>query len=104
MIARGRGDTTRFKRRRQETVERNAVDVLRETFREKKLARRPGLAPCAEAPSVYLGYDAASWFEPVLGRAGHQSDSDDAAWMFFRTVLAFDRVQQQMKSFRGIRR
>ena len=98
MIARGRGDTTTIQKEgRQETVERNAVDVLRETFREKKLARRPGLAPLCGGAVGYLGYDAASWFEPVLDRTGHQSDSDDAAWMFFRTVLAFDRVQQQIE-------
>ena len=98
MIARGRGDTTTIQKEgRQQTVERNAVEVLRETFREKKLARRPGLAPLCGGAVGYLGYDAASWFEPVLRRHEHQPDSDDAAWMFFRTVLAFDRVQQQIE-------
>ena len=36
MIARGRGETTTIQKEgRQETVERNAVDFLRETFRER---------------------------------------------------------------------
>src|SRR6185503_13803497 len=47
----------------------------------------------------YLGYDAAQWFEPAL-RDDHTQALDppiDAVWMFYRTILAFDRVKQRLK-------
>jgi anthranilate synthase component 1 len=98
MIARGAGNTTTVKREgREEKVELNAIDFLRDAFRGKKLARRSGLAPFCGGAVGYLAYDAARWFEPVLGTGKANSDSAEAAWIFFRTVLAFDRVQQQIE-------
>ena len=45
----------------------------------------------------YLGYGAASWFEPVLGDLGSGADgADDAGFMLFDTVLAFDHVQHRI--------
>ncbi len=45
----------------------------------------------------YLGYGAASWFEPVLGDLGSAQDgADDAGFMLFDTVLAFDHVQHRI--------
>jgi anthranilate synthase component 1 len=45
----------------------------------------------------YLGYGAASWFEPVLGDIGDSSDgADQAGFMLFDTVLAFDHVQHRI--------
>src|SRR5689334_14466759 len=45
----------------------------------------------------YLGYGAASWFEPVLGDLGDGPDGADAAgFMVFDTVLAFDHVQHRI--------
>jgi anthranilate synthase component 1 len=99
MIVRGRGDNTEVEKDgRRESLNQNAIDFLRAHFREKKLARRPGLTPFCGGAVGYLGYDAARWFEPVLNVNGHQPDTtDDAVWMFFRTVLGFDRVQQQIE-------
>lgn len=99
MIARGRGDKTIVEKDGQsETRDQNAVDFLREYFRGRKLARRPGLAPLAGGAVGYLAYDAARWFEPVLAVDGEPSnETAAAAWMFFRTVLAFDRIQQQIE-------
>jgi anthranilate synthase component 1 len=47
----------------------------------------------------YLAYDAARWFEPVLDVNGKAQPpgTNDAVWMFFRTIVAFDRVRQQME-------
>src|SRR5439155_1733610 len=46
----------------------------------------------------YLAYDAARWFEPVLKSNGEEdTHADDAVWMFFRNVVAFDRVRLQME-------
>src|SRR6266852_3398955 len=96
MIARGRGAETIVEQDGQREVRKqNAVEFLREYFRDKKLARRAGLAPLSGGAVDYLGYDAARWFEPALDRNRAQPrEGFDAVWMFFRTVLAFDRVRQ----------
>jgi len=99
MIARGRGLQTILERNgKREVRDQNAVDFLREYFQEKKLADRHGLAPLSGGAVGYLAYEAACWFEPVLGVDGIMSpEANDAVWMFFRTVVAFDRVRQQME-------
>jgi anthranilate synthase component I len=98
MIARGQGDKTLVEKDgQQETRDVNAIAFLREYFAGKKLARRPGLAPLAGGAVGYLAYDAARWFEPVLGNNKNRDRQSNAAWMFFRTILAFDRVQQQIE-------
>jgi anthranilate synthase component 1 len=99
MIVRARGNQTAIQKDgREEIVDQTAIDFIREYFRGKTLARRPGLAPFCGGAVGYLGYDGARWFEPVLARNGSgNTQSNDAAWMFFRTVLAFDRVQQQIE-------
>ena len=46
----------------------------------------------------YLAYDAARWFEPVLEKDLRPEEGrHDAVFMLFRTVLAFDRVRQQIE-------
>ncbi|HEX8354317.1 MAG TPA: chorismate-binding protein, partial [Pyrinomonadaceae bacterium] len=101
LIVRGRGDNTLVEREGGETEELRGVratDFLRDYFRVRRLARRPGLAPMAGGAVGYLAYDAARWFEPVLGRDLRPAGArDDAVFMFFRTVLAFDRVRQQIE-------
>src|SRR5712692_4199049 len=98
MVARGRGAKTIIEKDgARETQDENAINFLREYFRDRKLARRPGLAPLSGGAVGYLAYDAASWFEPVLGVNGDDSPMSDAVWMFFRTIVAFDRVRQHME-------
>ena len=99
MTARGRGAETIIEKDGQSEVRpQNAVEFLREYFHDQKLARRPGLAPLSGGAVGYLAYDAARWFEPALAANGAQPrEAFDAVWMFFRTVLAFDRVRQLME-------
>ncbi|MGH9899314.1 MAG: anthranilate synthase component I family protein, partial [Pyrinomonadaceae bacterium] len=74
------------------------VDFLRDYFRRRRLATRPGLAPLAGGAVGFLGFDASRWFEPVLEKTQrHTSSEDDALFMLFRVVIAFDRVKQQME-------
>jgi anthranilate synthase component 1 len=100
MVVRGRGDTTYVERRGEVEELRGvrATDYLREYFGARRLARRAGLAPMAGGAVGYLSYDAARWFEPVLeGELKVSEGRDDAVFMLFRTVLAFDRVRQQIE-------
>ena len=99
MIVRGRGaETIVEKSGAREVHQKNAVEFLREYFRDQKLARRGGLAPLLGGAVGYLGYDAARWFEPVLDVDGTDAgDTDGAVLMFFRNIVAFDRVRLQME-------
>src|SRR6266487_3848911 len=92
----------------QTVVERNgnsesypvmATEWIRDYFRERMLALRPGLAPFAGGAVGYLGYGAARWFEPALRSDETQPlvGPMDAVWMFYRNVVAFDRVRQRME-------
>ena len=99
MIVRGRGAETIIERDGEREIRSGirATEYLREYFRSKQLVRRPGLAPLAGGAVGYLAYEAARWFEPVLETGAGDIVQDDAVWMIFRTVLAFDRVRQQIE-------
>ncbi|MGI8566721.1 MAG: hypothetical protein ACR2LZ_09595, partial [Pyrinomonadaceae bacterium] len=100
LIVRGRGNQTLIERGEEtQTLEGvRAIDFVRDYFKKRKLARRGGLAPMAGGAVGYLAYDAVRWFEPVLDVENATAlRHDDAVFMFFRTVLAFDRVRQQME-------
>lgn len=98
MIVRGRGHDTVVERDGAREVYANvrATDFLREHFRGRKLAARANLSPFAGGAVGFLAYDAVRWFEPVLDD-GATVEADDAVFMFCRTVLAFDRVRQQIE-------
>jgi anthranilate synthase component I len=100
MIVRGRGQDTIIERdgERETLSGVRATDFAREYFRDRELARRSGLAPLSGGAVGYLAYEAARWFEPSLEKSDDgEVDADDAVWMFYRTVLAFDRVRQRIE-------
>lgn len=98
MVVRGRGRQTIIERGQEIEVleETRAPAFLREYFRQRKLAARDHLVPLAGGAVGYLGYEASRWFEPIL-ETNEEPTRDDAVFMFFRTVLAFDRVRQQIE-------
>ncbi len=55
----------------------------------------PGLPRFTGGAVGYLGYDAAAWFEPVTLQ-GEAPDEDEAGFMLFDTVLAFDHVRHRI--------
>ena len=100
MIVRGKGMQTIVERDgKTETYPTVATEWVRDYFRGRSLARRPGLVPFAGGAVGYLGYDAAQWFEPSLRdtNTGPLDLPTDAVWMFYRTVIAFDRVKQRLE-------
>ncbi len=72
------------------------VDFLRDHFAKNKLAVRPNLPPLAGGAVGFFGYKSVRWFEPILDD-GKFSDQADASWMFFKTLLAFDRLKQTIE-------
>ena len=107
MIVRGRGDETTIEKEGViETRPECVTDYLRRHFQQNKLASRGDLGPLAGGAVGYLGYGAANWFEPALKRTAagdsrKNSPSDerceDALLMFYRTLVAFDRAQRQIR-------
>jgi anthranilate synthase component 1 len=100
MVVRGRGDVTIVEHDGgKETIQMRAIDFVRQYFAERRLARRPGLAPLAGGAVGFVAYDGVRWFEPAVDKETDKpsSDIDHAMWMFFRTILAFDRVKQQIE-------
>jgi len=99
MLVRGRGNQTFVERNgSSETHTESAAEYLQRHFRERKLANRSNLPPFAGGAVGYLGFQAANWFEPALNRqtARETNESDDALLMFYRSLVVFDRVQQEI--------
>jgi anthranilate synthase component I len=72
-----------------------AVDVLRREFAHRKLAAAENIAPMAGGCVGYLGYAASRWFDPAMQALA--GSGDDACFLIFRTVLAFDHARQQIQ-------
>jgi anthranilate synthase component I len=77
--------------------ERPFIDTLRKLMADFRSPFVPDLPRFTGGAVGYLGYGASSWFEPVLGDLGASPDgADQAAFMVFDTVLAFDHVQHRI--------
>jgi anthranilate synthase component 1 len=100
MIVRGKGAQTFVERNgKTESYPGFATEWVRNYFHGRSLARRSGLVPFAGGAVGYIAYDAAQWFEPALRDDQTQplESPTDAVWMFYRTVIAFDRVKQRLE-------
>jgi anthranilate synthase component I len=75
------------------------VPTLRRLMADFRSPYVPELPRFTGGAVGYLGYDTARWFEPVPLAAqadGPAAASDDAGFMVFDTVLAFDHVQHRL--------
>src|SRR6266508_475693 len=98
LILRARGGRTCIERSGAVT-ESDApfVDTLRRLMADFRSPFVPDLPRFTGGAVGYLGYGASSWFEPVLGDLGTAPDgADQAGFMLFDTVLAFDHVQHRI--------
>jgi anthranilate synthase component 1 len=96
MVVRSRDGVTTVQDANGERQEQGtAVDVLRREFAHRKLAAAENIAPMAGGCVGYLGYAASSWFDPAMQAVS--GAGDDACFLIFRTVLAFDHARQQIQ-------
>src|SRR3954469_22959877 len=98
LILRARDGRTTIERGGSVTdSERPFIDTLRQLMADFRSPFVPDLPRFTGGAVGFLGYGAASWFEPVLGDLGAATDgADDAGFMLFDTVLAFDHVQHRI--------
>jgi anthranilate synthase component I len=104
LILRGKGAETVIDRAGTTSMaEKPFIETLRELMNGFQSPFVPGLPRFTGGAVGYLGYDTASWFEPSVARrqesregAGVSPAGDDAGFMLFDTVLAFDHVQHRI--------
>jgi anthranilate synthase component 1 len=98
LILRARGGRTTIERGGAVSdSDRPFIDTLRSLMADFRSPFVPELPRFTGGAVGFLGYGAASWFEPVLGDLGSAPDGADAAsFMLFDTVLAFDHVQHRI--------
>ena len=98
LILRGRNGQTVMERAGVTTdAEKPFVDTLRELMNSFQSPFVPGLPRFTGGAVGYFGYETSAWFEPTAARAGAgPSVGDDAGFMVFDTVLAFDHVQHRI--------
>src|SRR5687767_2696079 len=96
LILRSRGGKTIVDRAGQTSEsDRPFIATLRELMAGFHSPFVPGLPRFTGGAVGYLGYDAAAWFEPVTLQAG-ADEEDEAGFMLFDTVLAFDHVRHRI--------
>ena len=97
LVVRSRGGTTTVEGAagKQTLPGVTVIDYLRQHFRGHALAKATSHAPMAGGAVGYLGYASAQWFDPAMYALTDPSQ-DDAVFMLFRTVLAFDHARQQL--------
>jgi anthranilate synthase component 1 len=96
LILRSRGGKTIIDRAGETTEsDKEFIPTLRELMAGFHSPYVPGLPRFTGGAVGYLGYDAAAWFEPVTLQPGGE-EQDDAGFMLFDTVLAFDHVRHRI--------
>jgi anthranilate synthase component 1 len=77
--------------------DRPFIDTLRSLMADYRSPFVPDLPRFTGGAVGYFGYSASSWFEPVLGDLGRSDDgANQAGFMMFDTVLAFDHVRHRI--------
>jgi anthranilate synthase component 1 len=97
LILRGRDGRTAVEQSGStSTTDRPFMEALRELMNRFQSPFVPGLPRFTGGAVGYLGYDTAAWFEPTATHPGPAPDQDEAGFMVFDTVLAFDHVQHRI--------
>jgi len=105
LVARARNGRTVLERAGVTTEsDTGFIDTVRGLMAQFRSPFVPELPRFTGGAVGYLGFDAAPWFEPALadawahgfGAAGARGPDDDAGFMLFDTVLAFDHVKHRI--------
>jgi anthranilate synthase component I len=75
------------------------IDVLRTMMNDYRSPFVPELPRFTGGAVGYFSYDTAAWFEPITLQDAGETDpalKDEAGFMLFDTVLAFDHVQHRI--------
>ncbi|MCC7031739.1 MAG: anthranilate synthase component I [Acidobacteria bacterium] len=98
LILRGRDDRATIEQAgTQTTTETPFVETLRSLMNGFQAPFVPGLPRFTGGAVGYFGYDTAEWFEPAVAPAETApAGTDQAGFMLFDTVLAFDHVQHRI--------
>ncbi len=104
LVLRGRNGRTTVEEGGVETARGGAfIDVLRELMAEFQAPIVPDLPRFIGGAVGYLDYDAAEWFEPTVRLDKPVADRDQAGFMMFDTVLAFDHVKHRILAIANTR-
>jgi anthranilate synthase component 1 len=79
------------------------VEVLRGLMAEFQAPFVPDLPRFTGGAVGYLDYDAAEWFEPSVAPGTPPLDRDQAGFMIFDTILAFDHVKHRILAIANAR-
>jgi anthranilate synthase component I len=92
-----RGDRITLARGRREIHESgNVFDYLREVGKRYRSVAVPGLPPLAAGAVGYLAYEAVRSLERLPPRVAPDVALDDAVFMYFANLIAFDHVQHRL--------
>ncbi|CAN5477888.1 anthranilate synthase component I [soil metagenome] len=73
------------------------IDFLRSHFAKRHAPIDADLPSFIGGAIGYLGFACSEWFEPSLRRGKVENGTDEAALMFFRSIVAFDHAKQVIK-------
>lgn len=79
------------------------VEVLRALMAEFSAPFVPGLPRFTGGAVGHFDYDAAEWFEPAVRLPKPPADRDQATFMMFDTILAFDHVKHRILAIANAR-
>ena len=92
-----RGNRITLVRGRQRIEESgNIFDFLRRVGSMYRSVKLPGLPPFSAGAVGYLSYEAVRQLERLPARVEPDVEVDDAVFMYFRTLVAFDRVRHRL--------
>jgi anthranilate synthase component I len=104
LILRGRGGDTSIEQAGVRTQrDEPVIDVLRTLMAEFQSPFVPDLPRFTGGAVGFLDYDAAEWFEPSVRLDKPGTDRDQAGFMIFDTVLAFDHVKHRILAIANAR-
>ena len=97
LIFRAKGDLVEIIKNDEAVKSKGSLlEIMRETLRNHKMVRIPGLPPFSGGAVGYLTYDAVRWIEDIPQSGSDDLDLDDSVMMLFSNILAFDHVRQQI--------